>query len=436
MRDDAAVKAGQRVSGAATVVVDLEARPTDWEIAPGRTVSGYGFNGMVPGPTIEATQGDTLVVRLINRLPEPTSIHWHGLRVPADMDGTELVQHPVQPGRTFEYRFVLPDAGTFWYHPHHNEPEQLERGLYAALIVRGPQEPTLDGERVLLLDDLKLDRSGQIARFGGVLQRAGGRQGTTRLVNGMVEPELKMAAGQVQRWRLVNAASARYVRLSIGGRPFKLLGTDGGLLEAPAEAVEVLLTPGDRVDLAVGPFQEGETIAVESLPYNRGAGKPRTERFATLHLGPPAPSRAQLPPVLRHIRPLAPSDARPNRTIRLGTRLSLRHGVDWLVEGEAHHHDEPVRVGELQVWDIINETRMDHPFHLHGFSFQVVATDGRPTTTRSWEDTVNVPARSRIRIAWLPDDRPGRWMYHCHILKHHAAGMMGHFEVVRPQPSR
>ncbi len=430
MRDDAAVKAGQGVSGAATVVVDLEARPTDWEIAPGRTVSGYGFNGMVPGPTIEATQGDTLVVRLTNRLPEPTSIHWHGLRVPADMDGTELVQHPVQPGRTFEYRFVLPDAGTFWYHPHRNEPEQLERGLYAALIVRGPDEPTLDGERVLVLDDLKLDRGGQIARFGGVLQRAGGRQGATRLVNGMVEPELKMAAGQVQRWRVVNAASARYVRLSIGGRPFRLLGTDGGLLEAPAEAVEVLLTPGDRVDLAVGPFQEGEMIAVEALPYNRGAGKPRTERFATLQVGPAAPSRAQIPPVLRHIEPLAPSDAPPNRTIRLGTRLSLRHGVDWLVEGEAHHHDEPVQVGELQVWDIVNETRMDHPFHLHGFSFQVLQTDGRPTSTRSWEDTVNVAAKSRIRIAWLPDDRPGAWMYHCHILEHHAAGMMGHFEVV------
>jgi FtsP/CotA-like multicopper oxidase with cupredoxin domain len=430
MRDDAAVKAGQGVSEAVTVVVDLEARPTDWEIEPGRTVSGYGFNGMVPGPTIEATQGDTLVVRLTNRLPEPTSIHWHGLRVPADMDGTELVQHPVQPGGIFEYRFVLPDAGTFWYHPHRNEPEQLERGLYAALIVRGPHEPTLDGERVLVLDDLKLDRSGQIAPFGGVLQRAGGRQGTTRLVNGMVEPELKMAAGQIQRWRLVNAASARYVRLSIGGRPFKLLGTDGGLLEAPSEVVEVLLTPGDRVDLAVGPFQEGETIAVEALPYNRGAGKPRTERFATLQVGPAAPSRAQIPPVLRHIEPLAPSDAPPNRTIRLGTRLSLRHGVDWLVEGEAHHHDEPVRVGELQVWDIVNETRMDHPFHLHGFSFQVLQTDGRPTTTRSWEDTVNVAAKSRIRIAWLPDDRPGAWMYHCHILEHHAAGMMGHFEVV------
>ena len=432
MRDDAfTLGATQGIHGPATLVVDLEARATDWEIAPGQTVRGYGFNGVVPGPTIEGQVGQTLVVRLTNHLPEPTSIHWHGLRVPADMDGTELVQHPVQPGKAFEYRFTLPDAGTFWYHPHHNEPEQLERGLYAALIVRGPDEPRLDGERTLLLDDLKLDRRGRIARFGGLLQRAGGRQGKTRLVNGMIEPELKMAAGQVQRWRLVNAASARYMRLSIGGRPFKILGTDGGLLEAPAEAAEVLLTPGDRVDLAVGPFAEGETLAVESLPYNRGAGKPRRERFATLQVGPAAPSQAEIPPVLRRIQPLASSDARPNRTIRLGTRLSLRHGVDWLVDDEAYHQDEPVRVGELQVWDIVNETRMDHPFHLHGFSFQVLQTNGLPTATMSWEDTVNVAAKSRIRIAWLPDDRPGAWMYHCHILEHHAAGMMGHFDVVR-----
>jgi FtsP/CotA-like multicopper oxidase with cupredoxin domain len=433
MRDDAVVaKAGQGEPGAATVVVDLEARATDWEIRPGRIVRGYGFNGMVPGPTIEAKLGDTLVVRLTNQLPEPTSIHWHGLRVPADMDGTELVQHPVQPGEGFEYRFRLPDAGTFWYHPHHNEPEQLERGLYAALIVRGPGEPRLDGERVLLLDDLKLDRRGQIARFGGLIQRAGGRQGKARLVNGMVEPELKMAAGQVQRWRLVNAASARYVRLSIGGRRFKILGSDGGLLPAPVDATDVLLTPGDRVDLAVGPFEAGETLAVESLPYNRGAGKPRNERFATLQVGAPAPSLAAIPAVLRPIEALTSRDARPTRTIRLGTRLSLRHGVEWLVDDETHHHDDPVRVGELQVWDVVNETRMDHPFHLHGFSFQVLQENGRPTPTLSWEDTVNVPARGRIRIAWLPDDRPGNWMYHCHILEHHAAGMMGHFEVVRP----
>jgi FtsP/CotA-like multicopper oxidase with cupredoxin domain len=116
-----------------TVTVRLEAAETGWEIAPGHVVPGYGFNGQVPGPAIEAEVGDTLVVDLTNALHEPTSIHWHGLRVPAEMDGTQLVQQPIQPGKTFQYRFALPDAGTFWYHPHINETVQLEKGLYGAL---------------------------------------------------------------------------------------------------------------------------------------------------------------------------------------------------------------------------------------------------------------------------------------------------------------
>ncbi len=122
---------GTNVVGAGkTVTVRFEAAETGWEIAPGHVVPGYGFNGQVPGPTIEADVGDTLVVELTNALTEPTSIHWHGLRVPAEMDGTQLVQQPIQPGEGFEYRFVLPDAGTFWYHPHMNETVQLEKGLY------------------------------------------------------------------------------------------------------------------------------------------------------------------------------------------------------------------------------------------------------------------------------------------------------------------
>jgi FtsP/CotA-like multicopper oxidase with cupredoxin domain len=116
--------------------------------------------------------------------------------------------------------------------------------------------------------------------------------------------------------------------------------------------------------------------------------------------------------------------------VHLGFKPSLRHGVDFLINEEAHHRDRPVKVGELQVWDVINDTRMDHPFHLHGFFFQVLEVNGEPPAFRSLEDTVNVPPKSRVRIAFLPDDRPGEWMYHCHILEHHASGMMAHFEVV------
>ena len=413
------------------VEVDLEAREIDWEFTPGVTTKAWGFNGQIPGPVIEARVGDVLELRLTNHLPEPTVIHWHGLRLPAAMDGTGMVQRPIKPGDTFTYRFTLRDAGTFWYHPHMNETVQLERGLYGALIVRGPNEPTLDAERVLVFDDVKLDRRGQIKKLGGLIEGHDGRQGGARLVNGKAEPTLVMAAGQIERWRIVNASSARYVRLSIGGRPFTILGTDGGLIEAPVTVSEVLLTPADRVDIAVGPFSEGEMIAVEALKYNRmTVARARNDLFATARVGPPAPSSAVIPPTLRRIEPLVSGSVSPTREIHLGFKPSLRHGVTFVVNKEPHHRDKPVKVGELQVWDVINDTMMDHPFHLHGFFFQVLEVNGEPPAFRSWEDTINVPPKARVRIAWVADDRPGEWMYHCHILEHHEQGMMGHFEVV------
>ena len=414
------------------VEVDLEAREIDWEFVPGATTKAWGFNGQIPGPVIEARVGDVLELRLTNHLPEPTVIHWHGLRVPAAMDGTDMVQRGIQPGDTFTYRFTLRDAGTFWYHPHMNETVQLERGLYGALIVRGPNEPTLDAERVLVFDDVKLDRKGQIKKLGGLIEGHDGRQGGTLLVNGKANSELTMAAGQIERWRVINAASARYVRLSIGGRPFTILGTDGGLIEAPVTVTEVLLTPADRVDIAVGPFTEGETITVEALKYNRmTVARARNELFATVRVGSAAASNAVIPTTLRRIEPLVSGAVSPTREIHLGFKPSLRHGVTFVVNKEPHHRDKPVKVGELQVWDVINDTMMDHPFHLHGFFFQVLEVNGEPPAFRSWEDTINVPPKGRVRIAWVADDRPGEWMYHCHILEHHEQGMMGHFAVER-----
>lgn len=418
--------------GADVVRYRLEATEIAWEIAPGRVVRGYGFNGQVPGPVLEAKQGVPLEIEFTNRLPEPTVIHWHGLRIPSEMDGTEVVQRPVQPDETFTYRFTPPDAGTFWYHPHFNETEQLEKGLYGALIVRAADELTLDGEQILVFDDLRVDKSGQIAKFGGLLDRHNGREGNVRLINGTSEPELTIAAGQIERWRIVNASSARYIRLSLGGVPFQIIGTDGGLIEAPETVTEVLLPPADRVELSVGPFEtEAAVFNIEDLPYYRMAGKKTVERFGTIRIESRKPSAAYLPERLREIPPLATSDAPVTRVVKLGFKFSIRRGFDFVVNGERHHHDEPVKVGSLQVWDVVNTTMMDHPFHLHGFFFQVLEINGKKPQWRSLEDVVNVPPNSTVQIAWYPDDRPGMWMYHCHILEHHAAGMMAHFEVVR-----
>jgi FtsP/CotA-like multicopper oxidase with cupredoxin domain len=402
------------------VSVELDAREVEWRFARDRTIGAFAYNGEVPGPLIEAEVGDTVDVRLTNSLPQATTIHWHGVRVPAHMDGTEAVQAPIEPGGTFEYRFVVPDAGTFWYHSHTNETEQLERGLYGGLVVRQADEPVFDGERVLILDDLKLDADGEVAPFGDEHEHHAGREGDVRLVNGALEPELEIPAVTVERWRIVDAANTRFVRLSIGGKPFRIIGTDGGLLPQPRSAAEVLITPGERVDLAVGPFEEGEHLEIEALPYDRGKGESERERFASLRVGPAVASRAEIPARLRQIDPLVDANVEPTRTIDLKELMHEGH----------HQRADHVRVGELQVWDLVNETGQDHPFHLHGFFFQVVHENGTNPPEVAWKDTVNVPRKGQTRIAWLPDDRPGEWMYHCHILEHHAMGMMAHFAVV------
>jgi len=413
------------------VVVDLEAGQHPWDIGGGfEPLQGWSYNGVVPGPVIEARQGDTLVVRLTNRLDESTTIHWHGLRLPAPMDGTQDVQKVVAPGECFEYRFALPDAGTFWYHPHTNETVQLERGLYGVLVVRGGEEPVVDEDRVLVFDDVRLDRRGSIAEPGGVMEKHNGRQGNVRLLNGRVRPTLDVAAGQIERWRLVNVSSARYVNFSLSGVPFRIIGSDGGLIESPVEATEVQLAPADRVEIVVGPFAAGQEIDIQSL-RTTGFRSRQPLTYGAVQVGEARPSIASIPATLRTIAPLAGTDAPATREVSLGGWPSLRRGWDFMVNGDRHHHGDPVRVGELQVWEIVNKTPMDHPFHLHGFFFQVLTVNGETPEYRSWEDTVHVPPLGRVKIAWLPDDRPGPWMAHCHILEHHAAGMMMHFDVVR-----
>ena len=399
--------------------LELEASEIEWEYSPGRPSRAWAYNRQVPGPVLEGQVGDLLEVRLRNSLPESTTLHWHGLRLPAAMDGTEDAQRPTPPGETFVYRFALPDAGLFWYHPHVNEPVQIERGLYGALVVRTPEEPVLDAERVLLFHEMSVEEPM-------------GQHAVLRLINGRQEPVLNVAAGQIERWRIANVSNGRYVRLSIGGQPFQILGTDGGLIQSPYRANEVLLAPADRVDLAVGPFPEGATFPVESLAYHAGtmASENRT-RFATLRVGKSLPSRARIPDTLRSpIEPLVKGPVASTRRIRLGM-ITTGEGVAFTVNEETHHRDLPVRIGQLEVWDLVNETNGDHPFHLHGFFFQVVEVNGVPPDFLSWEDTINVPARGRVRIAWIANDHPGDWMYHCHILDHHALGMMAHFEVIR-----
>ncbi len=417
------------------VEYNLTASEFNWEIRPGKTINAWGFNKQLPGPVLRANVGDMLIVRVTNNLEEATTIHWHGIRLPASMDGTDSVQKPIEPGEVFEYRFIVPDAGSFWYHAHTNETIQMERGMYGALIVDDETDPVFDGERIFMIDDMKLDKYNHFTRPSWFLpiliERHDGRQGNTLLLNGKENSVINMNGGQTERWRFINSSSARYFLLHLNGKTFKIIGTDGGLLEHPVTLDEVLITPGERVDIAIGPFADGEIFAIESLAYNRTTFlKAKRETFATVRVGESKPSKAHLPERLRMIDPLAKQDAVISRKIKLSVDPRLRDGKDFRIDGHTHTNDQPVIAGELQVWEVSNSSLMDHPFHLHGFFFQVIDENGKAPAFRAWKDTYNLKLKSKIKIAWMPDNRIGTWMYHCHIIEHHAAGMMATFDVI------
>jgi FtsP/CotA-like multicopper oxidase with cupredoxin domain len=419
------------------VEIDLEARMAEWEYAPGRTVHAMTYNGSVPGPTIEARVGDTLVVHFTNRLAEPTTIHWHGLRVPADMDGSPRSQQPVAPGASFEYRFTLPDAGTYWYHPHANEARQMEAGLYGAIVVRGADEPSADVEGVLVLDDLTLGDDGQIAPPGDLLEIHSGRDGGLQVINGRAGATLPMRSGQRQRWRIINAGSARFYRLALPGHRFTVIGTDGGSLPAPRLVDELLLVPGDRYDVLVDAVAApGARATLRNLPYDRGHGAGVFEAADVLgvaYASDPALPSLPTPTVARAIDAIDTAGVTPVE-VRLSEQIDeATQSIRFMING-ASWPDVPAlhaSVGRTTVWDVVNESEMDHPIHLHGFFFQVVSRNGVPEPARSWEDTVDLRGHERLRIAFRPDDRPGMWMFHCHILEHVDHGMMADLMVER-----
>jgi FtsP/CotA-like multicopper oxidase with cupredoxin domain len=217
----------------------------------------WTYNGQLPGPYIHAKLGDRLIVHFKNSLPEATTIHWHGLRVPNAMDGTPgLSQKAVAPDKTFTYDLVLKDAGTYCYHPHVNSAAQVGWGLYGPIVVEDPADPkTLGDSLVLMLSDMSLDDAGQLLPKdnGGAFGDLFGHEGNVLLVNGRVMPTLKVRAGKPQRWRIINAARSRYRSFALRGDPFTRIGGDNGLAARSERASRVVIAPAERLDLVYTP---------------------------------------------------------------------------------------------------------------------------------------------------------------------------------------
>jgi FtsP/CotA-like multicopper oxidase with cupredoxin domain len=432
---------------AGIVEVALEARTAEIELAPGRRTALWTYNGQLPGPRIEARVGDTVRIRFTNSLPDATTIHWHGLRVPADMDGVEVAQAPVAAGGQFTYEFVVPDAGTFWYHPHVRSDQQVERGLYGAFVVRGDHEPETTTDRTVVLDDLLVDADWRLSTFDEA-QAMLGRQGNLLLANGRAHPIVPMERGGLHRFRFVNAANARYFRLALPGHTLHLVGSDGGLLAAPREVDDVLLVPGQRADvLVVATGRAGERLEWLTLPYDRGHGTgdlPQAVLFQAKN-GEEAPiATPTVPAAFAPITELPPAVVKRELTLEesmggmtghdMGGSGGTMMATVFSINGHVYPEGEALkaRLGDVEEWSIVNTTEMDHPFHLHGFRFQVVSEDARPPAFTSWRDTVNVPALQTVILRFRLDDHPGTWMFHCHILEHAERGMMGELEVAAP----
>lgn len=423
------------------VEVQLVAAPAVVEYLPGKRTEVWAYRdgakpgsvGSVPGPRLEAKRGDEVIVHFRNDLPEPTTIHWHGLRLPVTMDGSTSSQASIPPGGTFDYRFRVEDAGTFWFHPHVRGHEQIEKGLYAPFVVRGEEDLDVTADRTFVVDDVKLEASGALAE-SDALDMMVGKQGNVLLLSGKREGTITVERGARQRWRFVNSANGRYFKLRLAGHPLLVIGTDGGLVPTPYATDTLLIAPGERYEVLVSFDEaEGSRTKLETLYYDRGHELPDQGPRLLAEVVVAGRIERALRPVpaeLRTIEPLAVSSSTSVKRLVLQER-EAKDGPVFSISDQTWPFNKPVMVkqGELEIWEIESPPEMDHPFHLHGMFFQVLGADGKPDRARGWKDTVNVPRGTKLRFA-VRYEPLGMWMFHCHILEHAERGMMGDLMVM------
>lgn len=455
---------------------DLVAVVEHLELVPGVLTEVFAYKdahapmGTIPGPLIDVEIGTTVRINFTNLLPQPTTVHWHGIRLPNAMDGVPgLTQEPILPGETFVYEFTVLDAALYWYHPHFRSDEQVERGLYGLLRVRERTPPEVNAERLFALDDILLDESGQIAGKNtnpahyfdherGMMMMdftaMMGRQGNRLLLNGKANPIIHVKAGHVERWSFANTSNSRFFKVALEQHRLTQIGSDGGMMPVPqtwlasvlvpnAERVEVLVQfngqPGDQVQLVTQHHQRGHDLADPGdLPLALIVYDPEPATDAL-----PVPDTTRYLPKLREIE--------PTHYLELGERMA-GDKVEFTINGEIWPNGQPEQatVGGYEVWEIKNTTHMDHPFHLHGVFFQPLSIklgghlhgssggggvpQWKPYEVQQLKDTILVPPTSSIRLGVLWNGYAGSWLYHCHIFEHAHGGMMGRVRV-DPTPS-
>jgi len=448
-----------------------------------RTINGqmytmYSYNGQYPGPLIEVARGSEIMVRFTNHLADSTSIHWHGIRLENAFDGVD----GVGVGDAFTYTLRFPDAGIYWYHPHIREDIQQALGLYGNILVRQPgAKIPANREQILMLQDLLVGDAGLIP-WGqeSPTHALMGRFGNVFLVNGEPGYRLSVRRGEVVRFYFTNASSTRTLNLSFPEARMKLVATDAGPFEREAWVESVVIAPAERYVVDVQFDRTGEFALLNkviALDHLFGRFFPMVDTLGSVTVAP-ARVRRDLSKAFAALRRLPPPYAAassylnrpPDQTLVLTLRTeglpyfterlmqldsiyfapvewggtmpmmnwaSTGRQVRWVLKDPATGHENMdiawhFRRGEPVKLRLVNERRafhgMQHPIHLHGQRFLVLAVNGVPNKDLAWKDTVLVPAGAVVDIL-LDTANPGEWMLHCHIAEHLSAGMMMHFTI-------
>jgi FtsP/CotA-like multicopper oxidase with cupredoxin domain len=414
----------------------IRAAPTELRLLDGRPLRVWAYNDQVPGPTLRIRLGETVRVTFTNDLPQPTTIHWHGVRVPNAMDGVPgVTQPPVRPGETFVYEFTPKDAGTFWFHPHLRSSEQIERGLFGVLIVedRAPRPYTRDV--VWVLDDWLLTDRGEIfPQFNTRHDLAhDGRWGNVVTVNGRTDEQLVVSAGERIRLRLLNVANGRVFLPDLAGLDAVGIAVDGMYAARPFDPAGFELAPGNRLDLDV------------TIPAERRGSRFRVRDVFTrqpIHLADIVVDDATVAtpafasPAAAHVPVWPDAITAPLRTeLHLDARAGGPFGIQWTINGVAFDHEgheahatQFLPDGEWSKLRFTNDSFRLHPMHIHGLFFKLLARNGTRVDEPHWRDTVLLHAKETVDVGVVPLD-PGLWMLHCHILEHAESGMMTLVEV-------